>query len=47
MTIVVVMVRDIVGSMRWARRRVTGWLEKIETPRSPLSRLPSQTANCS
>src|SRR5262245_61483053 len=36
-----------VGSSRWLIRRVTGRLEKIETPRSPCTRPHSQTANCS
>ena len=47
MTIVVVIVSEIVGSIRCAKRCVTGWLEKIDVPKSPLSRLRIQTANCS
>ena len=36
-----------VGSTRWAISRVTGRLEKIDTPMSPCSSAHSQTTNCS
>ena len=38
-------VRKKVGSARWASAVSTGWLRKMDWPRSPLNRLPKKYAD--